>query len=62
MNQKEKDIEATTKALHSTSFLVKELQELMKTDTPFLSDLALRDLESAVDIEIHLKRILTGLQ
>jgi len=61
-NQNEMDIEAATKALHSSQFLVKELQELMSTNTPFLSDLALQDLESAVKIETHLKRILQGLQ
>lgn len=62
MTPKEIDIENATKALHSAGFLVKELQELMKTNTPFLSDLAMRDLEAAVAIETHLKRIVAGLQ
>lgn len=55
------DVENTTKAHHSAQFLVSELRELMKTDNLLLSELALRELEAAVDIEIHLKRILSGL-
>lgn len=56
------DIENATKALHSAQFLVSELRALVKTDNLLLSELALRDLESAVEIETHLNRILTGLQ
>lgn len=56
------DIENATKALHSAQFLVSELRALVKTDNLLLSELALRDLEAAVEIETHLKRILTGLK
>jgi hypothetical protein len=56
------DIENATKAYHSAQFLVSELRALMKTENLLLSEIALRDLENAADIEIRLKRVLSILE
>jgi hypothetical protein len=56
------DIENATKAWHSSKFLSQELQALASSDNKILAELASRDLESVVAIELKLKRLVSLLE
>lgn len=45
------------KATHAANFLAHDLQELVKSANPLLSDIALEVLQQAVQIEQRLNRI-----
>lgn len=53
----EKDQENLTKAAQTAELLRQDLCELVKSENPFLSDIALELLESASAMEQRLKRM-----
>jgi hypothetical protein len=52
-----KDREAVAKSAQTANLLVQDLQEMVKSDDPLLSDVALDILQQAVQVENRLKRI-----
>jgi hypothetical protein len=55
------DIENVTKALHSSQFLVSELQTLVKSENVLLSELAYRELANAAATRTNLERLVSLL-
>ena len=55
------DIENATKAWHSSQFLSRELQDLASSENLLLNELAMRDLEVAVALELRLQRLVKSI-
>lgn len=53
----DQDKERIVKACQTANLLVQDLRELVKSDNPLLSDIALELLQQGVQIENRLKRI-----
>lgn len=51
------DKENLIKAAQSTNLLVQDLQALVKSKDPLLSDIAMELLKPLVDVELRLKRL-----
>lgn len=56
------DIENATKAWHSSKFLSQELKALSSSKNMILGELASRDLETVVAIELKLQRLVSILE
>ena len=57
-----KDEEHLIKASHSVSFLVQDLSDLVKSNNPLMSDIALEILQQATQVENRLKRVLALIE
>ena len=55
------DIENATKAMHSSQFLVSELQTLVNSANVLLSELAYRELINAAAVKTNLERLVSLL-
>lgn len=55
------DLENVTKALHAAQFLASDLRALTASESPLLSEVALRELTDAAAMEGRLQRVVLAL-